>query len=54
MLDHIGVQVADVEASLAFYLRTFAPIGMHEAMRFPAGDSFVVGLSGSEGIPNSG
>ena len=49
MLDHIGVQVADVEASLAFYLRAFAAIGMREAMRFPVGDSFVVGLSGPDG-----
>ena len=40
MIDHIGVQVADVEASLGFYLRTFAPIGMREAMRFrPANPS---------------
>jgi catechol 2,3-dioxygenase-like lactoylglutathione lyase family enzyme len=31
MLDHIGLQVKDVEASLEFYLRTFAAIGMHEA-----------------------
>jgi catechol 2,3-dioxygenase-like lactoylglutathione lyase family enzyme len=52
MLDHIGIQVADVEAALAFYLRTFAPIGMHEVMRFPDGDAFVVGLSGPDGIPN--
>ncbi len=37
MIDHMGVQVADVEASLAFYLRAFAPIGMREAMRFPVG-----------------
>jgi catechol 2,3-dioxygenase-like lactoylglutathione lyase family enzyme len=51
MIDHIGIQVADVEASLAFYLRTFAPIGMREAMRFPNGDTFVVGLSGADGIP---
>ncbi|MQA15578.1 MAG: VOC family protein [Pseudonocardiaceae bacterium] len=52
MLDHVGVQVADVEASLAFYLRTFAAIGMREVMRFPLGDSFVVGLSGADGIPD--
>jgi catechol 2,3-dioxygenase-like lactoylglutathione lyase family enzyme len=51
MIDHIGIQVADVEASLAFYLRTFKPIGMREAMRFPHGDTFVVGLCGSDGIP---
>jgi len=47
-----AVQVAEVEASLAFYLRTFAPIGMREVMRFPHGDTFVVGLSGPDGIPN--
>lgn len=52
MIDHIGLQVADVEASVAFYLRTFAPIGMHELMRFPQGDSFFVGLSGPGEVPN--
>jgi catechol 2,3-dioxygenase-like lactoylglutathione lyase family enzyme len=51
MIDHMGVQVADVEVSLAFYLRAFEPIGMREAMRFPAGPSFVVGLAGPEGVP---
>ncbi len=51
MLDHIGLQVQDVEESLAFYLRTFAPVGMREAMRFPHLDSFVIGLSGPDGIP---
>lgn len=52
VLDHVGVQVADVEVSLAFYLRTFAPIGMRELMRFPRGDGIVVGLCGPDGIPN--
>ncbi len=52
MMDHIGIQVADVEASLAFYLRTFAPVGMREAMRFPLGEAFVVGLSGADGVPD--
>jgi catechol 2,3-dioxygenase-like lactoylglutathione lyase family enzyme len=51
-MDHIGVQVADVEASLALYLQTFAPIGMREAKRFPAGDSIVVGLAGEDGFPH--
>ncbi len=44
--------MADVEASLAFYLRTFAPVGMREVMRFPHGDAFVVGLCGPDGIPD--
>lgn len=52
MLDHVGVQVADVDASLAFYLRAFGPLGMREAMRFPHGDSFVVGMSGPDGVPD--
>ncbi len=51
MIDHLGVQAADVDASLAFYLRAFGPIGVREAMRFPVGDSFVVGLSGRDGVP---
>jgi catechol 2,3-dioxygenase-like lactoylglutathione lyase family enzyme len=51
MIDHLGVQVADVAASLDFYLRAFGPIGMREAMRFPDGDTFVVGLGGADGIP---
>ena len=51
MIDHIGIQVADVEASLAFYLRAFEAIGMREAMRIPDGDAFVVGLSGIDGVP---
>jgi catechol 2,3-dioxygenase-like lactoylglutathione lyase family enzyme len=52
VIDHIGVQVADVEASLAFYLRVFEPIGMREVMRFPHEGAFVVGLSGADGIPS--
>jgi len=51
MLDHIGLQAKDVEASLAFYLRTFAAIGMREAMRFPYHDTIAVGLSGHDGVP---
>jgi catechol 2,3-dioxygenase-like lactoylglutathione lyase family enzyme len=51
MLDHIGLQVQDVEKSLDFYLRTFAAIGMHEAMRFPYGETVVVGLAGPDGVP---
>jgi catechol 2,3-dioxygenase-like lactoylglutathione lyase family enzyme len=51
MIDHLGLQVADVPASLDFYLRAFAPIGMREAIRFPVGEFFFVGLSGPDGIP---
>jgi catechol 2,3-dioxygenase-like lactoylglutathione lyase family enzyme len=52
MLDHLGLQVADVQASVDFYLGIFGPIGMHETMRFPHGDTFVVGLSGSDDNPD--
>jgi len=51
MLDHVGLQVQDVDASLAFYLRTFAAIGMREVMRFPVGHTSVVGLAGPDDIP---
>ena len=52
MIDPMGVQVADVEASLAFYLNAFAPIGMREVMRFPHAGAFVVGLAGPDGAPS--
>ncbi|MGH3259347.1 MAG: VOC family protein [Streptosporangiaceae bacterium] len=52
MLDHIGLQVQDVEESLEFYLRAFGPIGMREAMRFPYGDTMAVGLCGPDGVPD--
>lgn len=44
--------MADVQASVNFYLNAFAAIGMREMMRFPQGDSFVVGLAGPNGVPN--
>lgn len=52
MLDHLGVQVADVAASLRFYLQVFGPIGAREIMRFPMDQSFVVGLGGPDGQPD--
>ncbi len=52
MLDHLGLQVRDVTASLEFYLRAFAPVGRREAMWFPDGDGIVVGLSGPDGVPD--
>jgi catechol 2,3-dioxygenase-like lactoylglutathione lyase family enzyme len=51
MLDHLFLQVADVEASLAFYLRVFGPIGMRETLRFPHPDGFEVGLGAPDGPP---
>jgi catechol 2,3-dioxygenase-like lactoylglutathione lyase family enzyme len=33
MIDHIGVQVTDLDASVAFYTRALAPLGYAVAMR---------------------
>ena len=51
MLDHLGIQAADVEAALDFYLRAFAPIGMHEVMRHETPDGLVVGV-GLDAFPH--
>ncbi|GAA4703956.1 VOC family protein [Pseudonocardia yuanmonensis] len=52
MLDHLGLQCADVEAAAAYYLRVFGPVGLREAMRFPQDEGPVVGLAGPEGAPD--
>lgn len=52
MLDHVGVQVADVEASGRFYTSVFAPIGLREAVRIPVGESAVLGFAGRDGVPD--
>ena len=44
MLGHVGIQVADVNASLELYLRVFGPIGMVEVMRHEGPEGLVVGL----------
>jgi catechol 2,3-dioxygenase-like lactoylglutathione lyase family enzyme len=52
VFDHVGIEVADVEASLAFYQTVFAPLGLTEAARFPdGGDSVVIGMSDGKGPP---
>ncbi|WP_163547589.1 VOC family protein [Candidatus Frankia nodulisporulans] len=51
MFDHIGVQAADVAASSAFYLATFAALGLREAVRFERDGALVVGLAGLDGQP---
>jgi catechol 2,3-dioxygenase-like lactoylglutathione lyase family enzyme len=52
VLDHLALQVADADAAAAFYLRTFAPLGLREAMRFEPEGAAVVGLSGPDGFPH--
>ncbi len=51
MLDHLSIQVTDVRAAAAFYLRVFAPLGVREAMRYERDGGLVVGLSGADGFP---
>jgi catechol 2,3-dioxygenase-like lactoylglutathione lyase family enzyme len=34
MIDHIGIQVTDLEASVAFYAKALAPLGYVVVMRF--------------------
>ncbi|MBA3251179.1 MAG: VOC family protein [Geodermatophilaceae bacterium] len=52
MLDHLALQVADVDAATAFYTSVFAALGVREAMRYSRPDGLVVGLAGPEGFPH--
>ncbi len=49
MIDHLGVQVADVEAALTFYTTALAPIGLHEVVRIPRPPALVVGMATTAG-----
>jgi catechol 2,3-dioxygenase-like lactoylglutathione lyase family enzyme len=51
VLDHLALQVADVDASAAFYTRVFAAAGVREGMRLESPGGPVVGLSGPDGFP---
>ncbi len=50
MIDHLGIQVADVDASATFYLDVFGPVGLEKVMDFEAPIGRVVGM-GWEGKP---
>ena len=52
MLDHLALQVADVDATAAFYLEVFAALDVRELMRFPRPEGTVVGLGGPDGFPH--
>jgi catechol 2,3-dioxygenase-like lactoylglutathione lyase family enzyme len=52
VIDHLSLQVADVEVAAAFYSRVFAPLGVREAMRHGSPDGQVVGLCGPDGYPH--
>ncbi len=51
MLDHIGVQVVDVDGSAKVYLAALAPLGFQEMARFPSPDGLVVGIGDAGGAP---
>ena len=51
MLDHLSLQVADVDAAVAFYTRVFAPCGVREEMRIDRPEGSIVGLSGPDHMP---
>ena len=51
MLDHISLQVRDVDAASKFYTSVLKPLGVAEAVRLPQGDSPLVGLAGRDGRP---
>lgn len=52
MLDHLGIQVTDVEASAEFYLDVFAAIGLREIMRVTHVNPPFIGLGGPDGKPD--
>jgi catechol 2,3-dioxygenase-like lactoylglutathione lyase family enzyme len=51
VLDHLALQVADVDATAAFYVEVFAPLEVRELMRFARPEGPVVGLAGPDGHP---
>ena len=51
MLDHVSIQVTDIDAATAFYLDVFGPLGFRQAMRFDGDEGTAVGISGSDGMP---
>ena len=52
MLDHLSLQVNDVDDASLFYTTVLAPLGVTELMRLPRGDDVVVGLGGRDGLPH--
>jgi catechol 2,3-dioxygenase-like lactoylglutathione lyase family enzyme len=51
-MDHLALQVADVDAAVAFYSRVFAAAGVSEALRFDSPQGPTVGLAGPDGFPH--
>ena len=51
MIDHLSLQVRDVETAASFYTTVFAAVGIREAMRYEERGGLVVGLCGPDGRP---
>ena len=52
MLDHLALQVVDVDAAVTFYSRVFAAAGVTEALRYDSPHGPTVGLAGPDGFPH--
>ncbi len=52
MIDHLGIQCVDVDASLAWYLTVFAPLGWSSPLRHDTPDGPVVALAAADGPPD--
>ena len=52
MLDHLALQSDDTATAAAFYVRVFAALGIHQAMRIERPEGLVIGLSGPDGFPH--
>ena len=52
VLDHLSLQVDDVDAAATYYVRIFAPLDVREAMRLVRPEGTIVGLSGADGFPH--
>ncbi|NNN14125.1 MAG: VOC family protein [Acidimicrobiaceae bacterium] len=49
MLDHLAIEVADVDTSAEFYLEVLAPIGIAQSTRLEFEGEVTIGLSGPSG-----
>jgi catechol 2,3-dioxygenase-like lactoylglutathione lyase family enzyme len=51
VIDHVALQVSDVDAAATAYARLLAPIGVREVMRFPTPGGLTVAMGGPGGQP---
>ncbi len=49
VIDHLGIQAADVDAAVSFYTTVFAPLGFVPTARFDTPGGPVVGISAGSG-----